>query len=439
MATAISTAAAEQTTAWIEPRTVRVKIEHVCDRIQSASASPSSSPSSSVVEYEIRGLRDEEVPGWARFCASVFAYKAHPPSPSYFERHFYNDPRKDASLIRVAFHGDRMVSSCRIFRRTVACASVSDQSEAGGIGEVCTDPDHRRRGLSKLLLHDAIKIMKSLGMRVSMLHAAPAFFPVYQRGGKYENVVSRWSDIRVPIGRDGTTATATATATATTLMDSFTLRPAEFPRDTERLQCLHQEFSEKRFFGCIIRSAQYWNDYISKELSENLWVATRIADTNGQKIQDVVVNSSNSNSNISDDRSGCTDGDIVAWLSLRPRGPRRYQIREFGIDLETITSTTTKAALLSRLVHTALRDEGPTTDGSAKENGRSVILNLPTSLLQDEIGLETDLIKNRKSDLLHDWEFVGNADDEGWMYRSLDGSALPIPTKPHLIWPTDAF
>lgn len=335
-----------------------------------------------VVSYRIRGLEEEEIGGWAAFCASVFSYKAHPPPASYFERHYYNDPRCEASLVRVALTEEdgKIVSSCRVFRKRLSAGAGGFAVEAGGIGEVCTDPAHRKRGLSKLLLQDAIEIMTNKEkMQISLLHAAPTFFPVYQRGGNYENTTSRWTTVSV----------ATDRLESVTGEETKGLRLAEFPNDTPRLQALHQEYSERRFAGCVIRSTEYWNNYISKELDGSLWVLTD------------------------------KDNTVYAWLSLRPRGNGRYQLREFGRSLEGEGNTRVD---LSYLLKKALSD--------ATEN--VITLHLPTMVLEEARGAE-----------FLEPDSVATEDDQGWMYRSLQDDAVSMveitQTIPHLIWPSDSF
>ena len=172
---------------------------------------------------------------WARMCASSFAYKSNPPSSTYFARHYYNDPRRDMSLIRVMTttsttstkcHDDygvvmddddlhmTMASSVRIFRRTLSCGAHGGDDatvrrvEAGGIGEVCTHPDHRGRGLSSILMRDAMDVMVGSrttrggggGMACSFLHASSDFRRYYNRIGGYVSVTSERSvvDIELP-------------------------------------------------------------------------------------------------------------------------------------------------------------------------------------------------------------------------------------------------
>ena len=336
----------------------------------------------SKVIYELRGLEDSEIEAWSNFCASIFAYKANPPPAVYFQRHYYNDPDRQASLIRVAFHENQMVASVRVF-----CRHVSDGKggsiAAGGIGEVCTDSNHRRRGLSKLLLQDAIEIMATKGMKVSLLHAAPAFFPVYESVG-YACTLSEWSV--VPIDRS-------KLETSSSDDNNMNVRLASFPEDTEKLMMLHQQLSESRFCGCIVRSKEYWNTYLSEELRDSLWVYTR-------------------------------DNDIVGWLSLRPRGDR-YQLREFGCG------STKVYEILSVLMY----------HGTKEIQTNQLDLHLPTFVLEN---LKKSYDASQSSiESFVDWEKAMCENDHGWMYKPLGEQGISMTDlthdRPHLIWPADSF
>lgn len=344
--------------------------------------------------YIIRGLKEEEIDAWAQFCASIFAYKSNPPPASYFARHYHNDPcRGQASLIRVACYNGEIVASCRLFLRTVSTAGSAmtisgapSSLTAGGIGEVCTAPTHRKRGLSKVLLQNVMKIMKERQLQVSLLHAAPAFFPVYEKAGKYRCTLSRWSVFQWK-----------QTNAATN--EDYAIRNATFPEDTDRLCRLHQTYSESTFSGCIVRTAEYWNEYLSNELGDSLWVLT-------------------GGSNVA-----------VAWLSLRRRGDR-VQLREFGADVTTIAV----AEALDQLLSHAL-NELPN-----KVDGQTFTLVLPTAVLDQakgECGQDSHVLQNL------DWDSVVEENDQGWMYKILD-DRVPFDTisgkrTPHLIWPADSF
>lgn len=341
-------------------------------------------PDGSEANYVIRGLQNEsEIKPWSEFCATVFSYKANPPPSSYFERHFTSDPdRGQPSLIRVAFHNGAMVASCRLFLRTISGAAGGTLL-AGGIGEVCTLQNHRRRGLSKVLLENCIDIMKERKLQVSLLHAAPEFFSVYEKTGGYKCSKSCLSVVNMTVLPD---FSASVDNTA------YSIREATFPQDTARLSDLHSKYSLQSFVGCIVRSSEYWNQYLSQELNKKLWVLEQ-------------------------------EGTIVAWLSLRPRGDR-IQLQEFGTDSSLIS---TAQALDLLLFHAAQQMSA----------GNQQQLLLPTVVLdQAETGKDQFL-------RFMDWSSQVSENDLGWMYRVFD-TALSFESisgekQPHLIWPSDSF
>jgi len=358
------------------------------------------------VSYEIRGLGgDQEMEAWAHFCASVFAYKENPPPASYFERHYHNDPTRVASLIRVAMLDGKIVASCRLFLRTISNGAGMSLS-AGGIGEVCTSDDHRRRGLSKVLLQNVIDIMKERQLQVSLLHASPEFFPVYEKAGGYACSKSQWSVVPINTGKLQQAAASIATTTSTT-----TIREASFPDDTDRLSALHRNYSEARFSGCMIRSNEYWNQYLCQELIGTFYVLQM-------------------------------DDDIVAWISLRPRGLAKVQLREFGVDttLENGSQVITTITALTLLLAHAMKElEHSTTTSLAEEEW--IHLALPTFVLEEcrSTGSEKECLS------YVDWSKLTPNDDLGWMYKILNEKAVPSIESingthtPHLIWPSDSF
>ena len=359
------------------------------------------------VHYTLRGLVAEELDDWYNFCASIFSYKGkHAPPPSYFERHFVNDPyaRNDPSLIRVALYENTIVASCRIFLRTISTGGTATGILCGGIGEVCTSPSHRRRGLSKALLLNSLTIMEhNLNVRASLLHAAPAFFPVYQSVG-YQGMASRWSNITL------TGKGIKQSSAAKTPSDSeYIIRLAQFPHDTQQLHSLHQHFSERRLAGCILRSKDYWEKYISKELEGSLWVW----EEKTRKNTDDITESSS----------------ILGWLSLRRRGDD-WQLREFGCNPQKATCQEVMEALLFHAFQEIMPDQEAIPD--------SLRLKVPTFLVRQE----------EKSALFPQEAVVDieSDDDLGWMYRPIGQNGISLPdicqsegNLQHLIWPSDSF
>lgn len=338
-----------------------------------------------------------------------------------------------------------IVSSVRIFRRTLstggAAANSSSNSgndgattiEAGGIGEVCTSPNHQRRGLSKILLKDAINIMftsrdntksngsggEGGGMSCSLLHANPEFRPVYNKIGGYKSVPSRWSLVPIQLSK----LTTKVTDVDYNSTKGYTTRQAKFPNDVYQLQQLHTEYSEKRFIT-IIRSTEYWNDYVSAELGDSLWV-----------LEEKVV------------EGGGKATKIIAWLAIRKRGDR-YQLREFGVDRNHQSPIVNLTAFaLKTLLCVALKQAGE----DVHDNSDKIVnLLLPSVILSDII--QESMKGETRADGDCDYTFFDSKDiveenDDGWMYVVFDRSApnvLELTLResdpvPHLIWPTDSF
>ena len=400
--------------------------------------------------YHLRSLHDhaDDIHRWTQFCASIFSYKASPPPPEYFARHFYNDPRRDASLVRVLIHcpnndenekmNGEIVSSVRIFRRTLSTGNASATIiEAGGIGEVCTSPNHQRRGLSKILLNDAIHIMVSSSslsstccdnksISCSLLHANPEFRPVYNKIGGYESVTSKWTLVPIKLNK----LIIKTTHHGNNNTKKWSTRQAIFPQDVSQLQSLHTEYSEKRFIT-IIRSTEYWTDYVSAELGDSLWVLQE-EESNG----------------------GGGEAKIVAWLSIRERGDR-YQLREFGVDRNKHITEYALKTLLGVAVQQRIGDEDLHSDA---DGDKTLSFLLPTIVLsdiqQDKLNRVTndddiERIINQNDD---DYSFFDENDivdenDDGWMYAVFDTNCpnvLELTLRerdpvPHLIWPTDSF
>ena len=411
-------------------------------------------PDGSTQTYHLRSLTEDDIQRWSEFCASVFSYKPNPPPASYFAKHYHNDPRRDASLIRVLIHcpnntleerqSGEIVSSVRIFRRTLSAPGQypKQETEAGGIGEVCTSTNHQRRGLSKILLKDALNIMSTSsksednGMEYSLLHANPDFRPVYNKVGGYEGVKSEWSVVPIQLKHLSTINTFHARS------DGWALRQADllqdyYRQDIEQLHCIHQSYSEERFIT-VKRSKKYWQEYVSAELGETLWVLAH------------------------PDFDDCEYTEVKAWMSIRKRGDR-YQLREFGYDKHCFNKEydISVSSCFRHLLGVALEHAGEKV-GADKE----VQFVLPTFILSDikeecnETGVEEDDEEEEEEEEEEDNSVVSTPsfmnikeateeNDNGWMYVNFNNdssrqSILELTTResspiPHLIWPTDSF
>ena len=113
-------------------------------------------------ELEFRGLRAAELEAWLDHAATVFNTPR-----THFANHWHNDPWKDLEGIRVAVDGGRIASTVRVFMRRIHLGG--ERVAAGGIGEVSTLPEYRRRGLATRLLRDAVGFMRERGIAISSL------------------------------------------------------------------------------------------------------------------------------------------------------------------------------------------------------------------------------------------------------------------------------
>jgi hypothetical protein len=131
-----------------------------------------------------------------------------------------------------------------------------------------------------------------------------------------------------------------------------------------------------------VRSKEYWNTYISKELEGSLWALVK-------------------------------ENEIVACLSVRQRGDR-HQLRDFACDTSTISVSEAMSTLLSQAI-----DE------------EQFCLHLPTAILEE--------IRDTNPTFV-DWSTYAAEDDDGWMYKVLqaDQKSMSGATN-HLIWPADSF
>ncbi len=190
-----------------------------------------------MIEY--RALRREELPAWYKHCHSVFTLD----DATYFERHFELDPDADCGLIFVAMDGSEIVSTVRVFRRTIW---LNGRAVAmGGIGEVSTKPEYRRQGHCEALLRMAVEAMEARGMPVSILFGDQ---PVYERLG-WRFCAARF--------------TAVKAAALPTLSKDETAR-SFLPEDLPLLMGMYDLFAG-RLNGAVIRAEAYWNNWVLKQ------------------------------------------------------------------------------------------------------------------------------------------------------------------------------
>lgn len=198
---------------------------------------------------EFRALHPEELEAWFDHVGHVFST-----SRQYFVNHWQNDPWKDFEGIRVAVDNGQIVSTLRVFIRSMFLHG--EPVSVGGIGEVSTLPEYRRRGLATQLLKDAIRFMEEREIAVSSLHGSQR---IYSAEG--------WESVPRHEARQHFSESEST---------DWTIRPVDFNSQNELAQIatLYDSYSRK-FNGAFVRDdLAYWTDWVQTE-SPDAWIAEK--------------------------------------------------------------------------------------------------------------------------------------------------------------------
>ena len=198
---------------------------------------------------EFRALYPEELEAWLDHVTTVFTG-----GRQYFSNHWHNDPWRDPEGIRVAVDNGTIVSTVRVFIRKMFLHG--EPITVGGIGEVSTRSEYRRRGLASQLLKDSIEFMESRDIAVSLLFGSQRIYSI-----------EGWEKVPRYYARQSFAAEKGS---------ECEVRPANFDDDTEvkRIAALYDGYARK-FNGTIVRDEiAYWTKWVRTE-SPNAWVVER--------------------------------------------------------------------------------------------------------------------------------------------------------------------
>ena len=124
--------------------------------------------------YNVETLDPKDFDEWVTHCGSIFEV-----GPDYFRRHFMSDPHRDYNSIFVIKDDGKIVSTVRVFHREIYLGGKV--YKMGGIGEVSTNPTHRKLGLSYKLMEAATDYMKQNGFALSLL--STGYYSHYEKHG----------------------------------------------------------------------------------------------------------------------------------------------------------------------------------------------------------------------------------------------------------------
>ncbi|KAJ3182302.1 hypothetical protein HDU87_008464 [Geranomyces variabilis] len=198
-------------------------------------------------DYELRALTLPEVPAFLAHCAQTFAPAGAP--AALFQDHWHNDPHAQVAGVLIALDPNTttIVSSVRVYHRSLNLAHHL-QIPCGAIGDVATHPAHRGKGLARRLMALADTYMKSCGIPVAALHAAPLAAPLYEACG-YVRRPMLMSVLRVAYPQDASTPAW------------LTWKGPAADLGYERLAALYDCFAPA---GTLARDAAYWNMWVAR-------------------------------------------------------------------------------------------------------------------------------------------------------------------------------
>jgi len=204
---------------------------------------------------EFRGLCSEELEAWLDHVTSVFTG-----GRQYFSNHWHNDPWRDAEGIRVALDKGAIVSTVRVFIRKIFLHG--EPITMGGIGEVSTHPEYRRRGIATQLLKDSIQFMEDRDIAVSVLFGSQRIYSI-----------EGWEKVPRYYARQFFSAEKAS---------AWEVRRANFDDAVEvtRIADLYDRYARK-FNGTLVRDdMMYWTKWVRTE-SSNAYVAERDGNIEG--------------------------------------------------------------------------------------------------------------------------------------------------------------
>ena len=198
---------------------------------------------------EFRALYPDELEAWLDHVSHVFSA-----GRQYFSNHWHNDPWKDFEGIRIALDDGQIVSTVRVFIRKMYFQG--EPITVGGIGEVSTRSEYRKRGIATQLLKDSIQFMEDRGIAISMLHGSQRIY-----------AVEGWESVPRYYAKKTIHGSKT---------QQWNIRPANFQdtEEVEKLASIYDTYTRK-FNGTFVRDDMaYWTDWVQIE-SPQAWTAEK--------------------------------------------------------------------------------------------------------------------------------------------------------------------
>jgi predicted N-acetyltransferase YhbS len=118
---------------------------------------------------------EDEIAGYFRLGAQTFAPERElEPTATRWRRFIESEDTFAADHLRGAFEGDAFLGGYALYDRRTCLAGA--WLRVACLGGVVTHPDHRRRGVGRALMHDAIAYAQERGYALLLLGGIPNFY-----------------------------------------------------------------------------------------------------------------------------------------------------------------------------------------------------------------------------------------------------------------------
>jgi len=206
-----------------------------------------------------RTLQVEELTQWFRFVEKMFCEDS-----DYFVRHWEQDPDRAISGIFVCVADNQIVSTVRVFHRAIYFKGRV--LSMGGIGEVSTLPEYRRKGIASKLLHMAIEYMEKNNIVISVLSGSQNIYSVLG-----------WQAVPISVNH------AKINVGQVEEKPNWSIKKVNYKNLTEpekyKIRDIYTQTS-LRYSGPLVRSQEYWDMWVVSE-SPSTWIFMENNDLKG--------------------------------------------------------------------------------------------------------------------------------------------------------------
>jgi predicted N-acetyltransferase YhbS len=248
--------------------------------------------------YIVETLDPKDFDEWVEHCDSIFDIGAE-----YFRRHFMNDPHRDYNSVFIIKDDNKIISTVRVFHRQVYIGGKI--YKMGGVGEVSTNENYRKLGLSYKLMAAATEYMKKNDFYLSML--GTDYYSHYEKHGfKKANSYPKQTNIGL-------------------IKINAEIRPLTSGHFDD-MAVLYEKYCAD-LNCCMVRTKEYWQEWCAGEMNNEYYRAYGIFKEN--KLAGYVRCGNDYISEIAADKSDHESLVAIAMLAGRGSDGDKFYIPAF--------------------------------------------------------------------------------------------------------------